>query len=192
MCLPGPSNMPKISLDMPAELVDDLRKHVGDEHKFVSLADAVRTACRKLLDQLDEIDARHGETVIEMVTKNDAENAVKTLLEYLEGDAQREGLMKTPQRVIESWDEIFSGYKADPEELLQSTFNGEGYDGIVLLRDIEFHSTCEHHLQPFSGRAHIAYIPVDRIVGISKLASDCGCTCAPSAEPRTNYKRYRR
>ena len=105
-----------------------------------------------------------------MVSKNEAEMAVKTLLEYLEGDANREGLIKTPSRVIESWDEIFSGYSADPKELLQSTFNGEGYDGIVLLRDIEFHSTCEHHLQPFSGRAHIAYIPVDRIVGISKLA----------------------
>ena len=105
-----------------------------------------------------------------MVSKNEAEMAVKTLLEYIEGDANREGLIKTPSRVIESWDEIFSGYSADSKELLQSTFNGEGYDGIVLLRDIEFHSTCEHHLQPFSGRAHIAYIPVDRIVGISKLA----------------------
>jgi len=105
-----------------------------------------------------------------MVSKNDAEMAVKTLLEYLEGDANREGLIETPSRVIESWEEIFSGYSADPKELLESTFNGEGYDGIVLLRDIEFHSTCEHHLQPFSGRAHIAYIPVDRIVGISKLA----------------------
>ena len=78
-----------------------------------------------------------------MVTKNQAEEAVKTLLEYLEGDAQREGLEKTPQRVIESWDEIFSGYNADPKELLESTFNGEGYDGIVLLRDIEFHSTIQ-------------------------------------------------
>ena len=58
----------------------------------------------------------------------------------------------------------------DPAEVLSSTFNGEGYDGIVLLRDIEFHSTCEHHLQPFKGRAHVAYIPTDRIVGISKLA----------------------
>ena len=105
-----------------------------------------------------------------MVTKEEAKQAVKTLLGYLENDAEREGLLKTPQRVIDSWDEIFSGYSTDTEELLQSTFNGEGYDGIVLLRDIEFHSTCEHHLQPFSGRAHIAYIPVDRIVGISKLA----------------------
>jgi len=78
--------------------------------------------------------------------------------------------LKTPQRVINSFDEIFSGYEQDPAEVLDSTFNGEGYDGIVLLRDIEFHSTCEHHLQPFRGRAHVAYIPTDRIVGISKLA----------------------
>ena len=68
------------------------------------------------------------------------------------------------------FDEIFSGYQEDPSEILDSTFNGEGYDGIVLLKNIEFHSTCEHHLQPFSGNGHIAYIPIDRIVGISKLA----------------------
>ena len=105
-----------------------------------------------------------------VVSKDDAEQAVFTLLSYLESDPQREGLKKTPQRVIDSWAEIFEGYSMDASEILSSTFNGEGYDGIVLLRDIEFHSTCEHHLQPFSGRAHIAYIPVDRIVGISKLA----------------------
>ncbi len=105
-----------------------------------------------------------------MVTREEAEGAVKKLLQYLESDAEREGLLKTPQRVINSFDEIFSGYEQDPAEVLDSTFNGEGYDGIVLLRDIEFHSTCEHHLQPFRGRAHVAYIPTDRIVGISKLA----------------------
>ena len=105
-----------------------------------------------------------------MVTREEAEGAVKKLLQYLENDAEREGLLKTPQRVINSFDEIFSGYEQDPAEVLDSTFNGEGYDGIVLLRDIEFHSTCEHHLQPFRGRAHVAYIPTDRIVGISKLA----------------------
>ena len=105
-----------------------------------------------------------------MVSKNEAEQAVFTLLSYLESDPRREGLKKTPQRVIDSWAEIFEGYSMDASEILSSTFSGEGYDGIVLLRDIEFHSTCEHHLQPFSGRAHIAYIPVDRIVGISKLA----------------------
>lgn len=107
-----------------------------------------------------------------MVTKDEAQRAVATLLEFLEGDGapEREGLQKTPQRVIESWAEIFAGYAMDASEILDATFNGEGYDGIVLLRDIEFTSTCEHHLLPFRGRAHVAYIPVDRIVGISKLA----------------------
>jgi GTP cyclohydrolase I len=105
-----------------------------------------------------------------MVTQKEAEEAVHTLLGYLENDPGREGLAKTPKRVIESWSEIFEGYELNASEILDSTFNGEGYDGIVLLRDIEFHSTCEHHLQPFSGRAHIGYIPVERIVGISKLA----------------------
>ncbi len=105
-----------------------------------------------------------------MSSREQAMDAVRTLLSYLENDTGREGLSKTPQRVIDSWDEIFSGYDVDAEEVLQSTFNSEGYDGIVLLRDIEFNSTCEHHLQPFNGRAHVAYIPVERIVGISKLA----------------------
>jgi len=107
-----------------------------------------------------------------MTTKDEAHEAVRTLLAYLEGDeaVSREGLLDTPKRVIESWDESFAGYKMDASELLQATFNAEGYDGIVLLRNIEFTSTCEHHLQPFRGRAHVGYIPVDRIVGISKLA----------------------
>ncbi len=105
-----------------------------------------------------------------MVTVSEAEDAVKKLLEYIEGSAEREGLIDTPKRVISSWKEIFSGYHDSAVDILDSTFNGEGYDGIVLLKDIEFHSTCEHHLQPFTGRAHVGYIPVDRIVGISKLA----------------------
>ncbi|GIR00161.1 MAG: GTP cyclohydrolase 1 [Methanobacteriota archaeon] len=110
-----------------------------------------------------------------MPTRHDAKAAVKTLLRYLEEDFEREGLLDTPERVIDSWDEIFSGYEMDPESILSSTFNGEGYDGIVLLKDIEFHSTCEHHLQPFNGKAHVAYIPVDRIVGISKLSRIVEC-----------------
>tara|TARA_B100001113_G_scaffold75136_1_gene58549 strand:+ start:6523 stop:7098 length:576 start_codon:yes stop_codon:yes gene_type:complete len=104
------------------------------------------------------------------IGRDDAEDAVKKLLQYLEIDAEREGLEETPKRVIESFDEIFAGYKQNASDVLASTFNAEGYDGIVLLRDIEFHSTCEHHLQPFRGRAHVAYIPTDKIVGISKLA----------------------
>ena len=105
-----------------------------------------------------------------MTTREEAEHAVFTLLKYLDSDPKREGLADTPRRVIDSWEEVFAGYRSDAESILQATFNAEGYDGIVLLSNIEFHSTCEHHLQPFSGRAHIAYIPVDRIVGISKLA----------------------
>jgi len=106
--------------------------------------------------------------------RHQAEEAVRTILNYIEKtnrkEPPREGLEQTPERVISMFDEIFSGYQQDPSEILDSTFNGEGYDGIVLLKNIEFHSTCEHHLQPFSGHGHIAYIPVDRIVGISKLA----------------------
>ena len=107
-----------------------------------------------------------------MTTIDEAHDAVRTLLAYIEGEdaVDREGLLDTPKRVVESWSEIFAGYKMDASDLLQATFNAEGYDGIVLLRDIEFTSTCEHHLQPFRGRAHVAYIPVERIVGISKLA----------------------
>ena len=107
-----------------------------------------------------------------MVSREDAIEAVETIVRCVEGceGTLREGLSKTPERVVQSYVEVFSGYNQDSQEILDSTFNAEGYDGIVLLRDMEFHSTCEHHLQPFSGRGHIAYIPVDRIVGISKLA----------------------
>ena len=105
-------------------------------------------------------------------SKKQAVSAVDTLVRYIESanGELREGLARTPQRVIESFEEIYSGYSGNSELILDATFNSEGYDGIVLLRDIEFHSVCEHHLLPFSGKAHIAYIPVDRIVGISKLA----------------------
>ena len=107
-----------------------------------------------------------------MVTEEEAQQAIRTILSYIEGvsASNREGLEDTPKRVVESWKELHAGYQMDASELLQATFNGEGYDGIVLLRNIEFTSTCEHHLLPFSGRGHIAYIPVERIVGISKLA----------------------
>lgn len=107
-----------------------------------------------------------------MVTEEEAQQAIRTILSYIEGTgaSNREGLEDTPKRVVESWKELHAGYQMDASELLQATFNGEGYDGIVLLRNIEFTSTCEHHLLPFSGRGHIAYIPVERIVGISKLA----------------------
>jgi GTP cyclohydrolase I len=107
-----------------------------------------------------------------MVERKQAEAAVDTIIRYIEAanGTLREGLARTPERVIESFSELFNGYSEKPADVLDATFNAEGYDGIVLLRDIEFHSTCEHHLQPFHGRGHVAYIPTDRIVGISKLA----------------------
>ena len=104
---------------------------------------------------------------------SDAQDLVKGILEHIEPDQKkglREGLKNTPKRVVESWDEMYSGYNKNPKEILDATFNGEGYDGIVLLKDIEFYSTCEHHLLAFTGKAHVAYIPTDKIVGISKLA----------------------
>ena len=107
-----------------------------------------------------------------MPSRDDAVSAVETIVRYIEGKegVLREGISLTPRRVVDSYDEVFSGYVGDSKGILESTFNAEGYDGIVLLRDVEFHSTCEHHLQPFSGRAHIAYIPIEKIVRISKLA----------------------
>ena len=104
--------------------------------------------------------------------KDQAMDAVETLVRYIEridGDL-REGLEDTPKRVIEAFEELYNGYSMDADTLLDATFNAEGYDGIVLLRDIEFHSTCEHHMLPFTGAAHVAYIPIEKIVGISKLA----------------------
>jgi GTP cyclohydrolase I len=108
----------------------------------------------------------------EIPSKSDAQNAIETLVRYIEkiDGPLREGLLDTPKRVIDAYEELYQGYKIDANALLESTFNAEGYDGIVLLRDIEFHSTCEHHMLPFTGSAHVAYIPVEKIVGISKLA----------------------
>ena len=107
-----------------------------------------------------------------VVSRAEAKKAVETIVRYIESSSGelREGLVDTGERVVKSWDEIFAGYSQKAEKVLESTFNAEGYDGIVLLKEIEFHSTCEHHLQPFTGKAHVAYIPVERIVGISKLA----------------------
>ena len=104
-------------------------------------------------------------------SREEAELAVKTLLAYIGEDATREGLLDTPRRVVEAYDELFQGYHMCPAEVLNRTF-GEtaGYDDFVLVRDIEFQSHCEHHMMPFYGKAHIAYTPVERVIGLSKLA----------------------
>jgi GTP cyclohydrolase I len=96
---------------------------------------------------------------------------VRTLIAYAGDDPDREGLRETPRRVTSAYDEFFSGYTECPLDVLSRTFDEvAGYDDIVMLRDIELHSHCEHHMIPFVGKAHVAYFPTDRVVGISKLA----------------------
>ena len=104
-------------------------------------------------------------------TQQDAEDAVRTLIEWAGDDPAREGLLETPKRVAKAYRELFAGYEADPREYLQRTFEEVGgYDELVVLRDIRVVSFCEHHMLPFLGRAHVGYLPSDRVVGISKLA----------------------
>ena len=104
-------------------------------------------------------------------TVEEAEEAVRTLIRWAGDDPDREGLFDTPKRVARSFAEFFSGYAVDPVQLLERTFEEiEGYDEIVLLRDIRLESHCEHHMVPIIGRAHVAYLPGLRVVGISKLA----------------------
>jgi GTP cyclohydrolase IA len=104
-------------------------------------------------------------------TREQAEEAVRTLLRWAGDDPSREGLIDTPARVARSYEEFFAGYAVDPVALLERTFEEtDGYDEIVLLRDIRLESHCEHHMVPIIGRAHVAYLPHRRVVGISKLA----------------------
>jgi GTP cyclohydrolase I len=104
-------------------------------------------------------------------TQAQAEDAIRTLIRWAGDDPTREGLHDTPKRVAKSYLEFFSGYAEDPVQLLERTFEEvEGYDEIVLLRDIRVESHCEHHMVPIIGRAHVAYLPRHRVVGISKLA----------------------
>ena len=104
-------------------------------------------------------------------SREEAERAVRTLIAYAGDDPEREGLRDTPKRVVGAYDEFFAGYNEDPIEVLSRTFEDVGgYDDIVMLRDIEMNSHCEHHMVPIIGRAHIAYFPTDRVVGLSKLA----------------------
>ncbi len=104
-------------------------------------------------------------------TREQAMQAVRTLLAWAGDDPDREGLLDTPKRVVDAFEEWYGGYAADPREELGRTFEEvEGYDDLVMLRDIDVESHCEHHMAPFLGRAYVAYKPTGRIVGISKLA----------------------
>jgi GTP cyclohydrolase I len=113
----------------------------------------------------------HGRRDGQRPSRAEAEAAVRTLIRWAGDDPAREGLLDTPKRVAKAYEEWFQGYHVDPAELLQRTFEEvEGYDEMVLLRDIRFESYCEHHLAPIIGKAHVAYLPERRVVGISKLA----------------------
>jgi GTP cyclohydrolase I len=113
----------------------------------------------------------HSSTPTERPSREDAEAAVRVLLRWAGEDPTREGLLDTPGRVTRAYEEYFGGYDIDPIALLARTFaETDGYDEIVLLRDIRFESCCEHHMAPIIGRAHVAYLPRTRVVGISKLA----------------------
>src|SRR5499433_3416709 len=109
--------------------------------------------------------------VVPKPTREQAMAAVRTLLAYVGDNPDREGLRDTPKRVIDAYAELYAGYRECPADVLERTFSEIGkYDDFVLVRDIAFNSHCEHHMMPFMGKAHIAYKPVDRVVGLSKLA----------------------
>ena len=105
------------------------------------------------------------------VSDKEAEEAFKTILTWLGEDPNREGLLETPKRVMKAYKEYFSGYKVDPGKILEKTFGDvDGYDDMVIQKNISIQSHCEHHMAPIIGKAHVAYIPKERVVGLSKLA----------------------
>ncbi|MEO0962575.1 MAG: GTP cyclohydrolase I FolE, partial [Pseudomonadota bacterium] len=121
---------------------------------------------------VDKMDATElTETTETRPSRSEAEAAVRTLISWAGDNPDREGLIDTPSRVVRAYEEFFEGYDEDPAEVLGRTFEEvEGYNDIVMLRDISLESHCEHHMVPILGKAHIAYMPINSVVGISKLA----------------------
>lgn len=109
--------------------------------------------------------------ILETISKEEAEKAIKTILKYIGEDPNREGLIETPKRVIKAFEEYFGGYLINPDNYLEKTFGDvEGYDDMVIQKNISIHSHCEHHMAPIIGVVHVAYIPSEKVVGLSKLA----------------------
>ena len=122
-------------------------------------------------DDVTHPENKVGEALRQRPNRDEAEAAVEVLLRWAGDDPSREGLIDTPARVVRSYEEFFAGYAEDPGEMLSRTFEEvEGYDDLVMLRDISLQSHCEHHMVPILGKAHIGYLPDKRVVGISKLA----------------------
>ena len=112
-----------------------------------------------------------NENQIKQISDKEAEEAFRTILAWMGEDPSREGLLETPKRVVKAFKEYFKGYKEDPNEILDKTFGDvDGYDDMVIQKNISVQSHCEHHMAPIIGKAHVAYIPKDRVVGLSKLA----------------------
>ena len=121
--------------------------------------------------RLSVVEGQKPATQARRPERAEAEEAVRTLIRWAGEDPGREGLVGTPSRVVRAYEEYFRGYEADPEDILRRTFEEiDGYDEMVVLRDIRFSSHCEHHMAPIVGKAHVAYLPRHRVVGISKLA----------------------
>ena len=113
----------------------------------------------------------NNEQEIKKISDKDAEEAFRTILSWMGEDPNREGLLETPKRVVKAFKEYFKGYKEDPAQVLDKTFGDvEGYDDMVVQKNISVQSHCEHHMAPIIGKAHVAYIPKNRVVGLSKLA----------------------
>ncbi len=118
-----------------------------------------------------DLEPARSASLVEKPTQAEAEEAVRTLLRWAGDDPNREGLIDTPGRVVRAYSEWFKGYSIDAGGILERTFEEvDGYDEMVVLRDIRFESFCEHHMAPIIGRAHVGYVPTSRVVGISKLA----------------------
>jgi GTP cyclohydrolase I len=137
------------------------------------VADIFDTDFRWTMGKLDEVERLAGCESIEILrpTRAEAEAAIRTVLRWVGEDPTREGLRDTPSRVVRSYEEFFEGYAKDPGDILARTFSEvNGYDEMIVLKDIRFESYCEHHMVPIIGKAHVAYLPRTRVVGISKLA----------------------
>ena len=122
------------------------------------------------------------------VSDSEAEEAIKTILSWMGEDPNREGLLETPKRVVKAFKEYFKGYKEDPLQILEKTFGDvEGYDDMVIQKNISVQSHCEHHMAPIIGKAHVAYIPNERVVGLSKLARVVEVFFKKTANTRKTY-----
>ena len=164
-------------------IIDDLIDSGATKERYDKIIEYVGTKGKTiifdvLIDKRTMSSPYHGEWVVfpweDMDNDDDEDSSALDIpirmMQYIGEDVDRDGLLETPERVVRSWDMLYGGYRTNPKELLKTFDNVERYDQMVTLRNIEFYSTCEHHILPFFGRIHIAYLPTTRIVGISKLA----------------------